>query len=79
MTIRIKRGTCILKKEADIMKRILTLALCLVLLLGVLPLHSLAAENPFVDVKESDWFYDAAIFSFLHNFILSLRKVRNPP
>ena len=46
------------------MKRILTLALCLVLLLGVLPLHSLAAENPFVDVKESDWFYDAVLWAY---------------
>ena len=45
-------------------KRILTLVLSLVLLLGVLPLHSLAAENPFVDVKESDWFYDAVLWAY---------------
>ena len=45
-------------------RRILTLALCLILLLGVLPVGVMAAENPFVDVKESDWYYDAVMWAY---------------
>lgn len=45
-------------------KRIISIVLCLCLLLSLTPvLASAASENPFTDVKESDWFYDAVLYA----------------
>ena len=46
-------------------KRILALLLCFVLAAGLLP-GALAAgeENPFMDVKTSDYFYDAVVWAY---------------
>ena len=39
-------------------KRILSLLLSIVMILGMLPMSALAANGAFSDVKTSDWFYD---------------------
>lgn len=47
-------------------KRLLSLALCLALVLSLLPTAALATETnmPFTDVKSADWFYDAVQYSW---------------
>lgn len=39
-------------------KRILSLLLSIVLILGMLPMFVLAADSTFSDVKTFDWFYN---------------------
>lgn len=39
-------------------KRILSLLLSIVMILGMLPMSALAANGAISDVKTSDWFYD---------------------
>lgn len=39
-------------------KRILSLILSIVMILGMLPMSALAANGAISDVKTSDWFYD---------------------
>lgn len=51
------------------MKRLVSLLLAVVMLLGMLPVTAIAAQdpvNPFKDVNEGDWYYDAVLYVYSH-------------
>lgn len=51
------------------MKRLVSLLLAVVMLLGMLPVTAMAAQdpvNPFKDVNEGDWYYDAVLYVYNH-------------
>ena len=48
------------------LRNALSLLLVLVLAAGLLPLTALAAQNPFVDVGEGDYYRDAVIWAYAH-------------
>lgn len=51
-------------------KKLAALLLCAVLLLGIFPVSSLAADsNPFKDVKAADWFYDGVQYAYAHGMM----------
>ena len=47
------------------MKRTLSIVICMIMLLGILPVSAALAEgNPFTDVSEDDYYYDAVIWAY---------------
>lgn len=62
-------------------KRMLSVLLCLVLLAGLLPgvLAADEGENPFTDVKESDYFYDAVIWAYTFGITTGTSKTAFSP
>ena len=45
------------------MKRLIALMLCLLMVIPVLPSNALENVNPFKDVDEAQWYYDAVIYA----------------
>ena len=50
-------------------RRILSVLLCAVLLLGLLPAASSAAELPFSDVKAKDWYHESVQYVYDHGLM----------
>ncbi|MBE6574463.1 MAG: S-layer homology domain-containing protein, partial [Ruminococcaceae bacterium] len=48
------------------MKKIISVILLSVMLLGIVPIGTIAEDSvlPFEDVKASDWFYNAVVYSY---------------
>lgn len=55
------------------MKRLFTLLLCVVMLVAAIPAVTVSAEEPFADVKESHWFYNAVNYCY-NNGLMSGMK-----
>ena len=60
--------------------RLISLALCLVLALSLLPAGVLAASaNPFTDVKASDWFYNDVLYVYENGLMQGTGKTTFSP
>ena len=73
----------------DMKKRILSLLLAIVMVVSLIPTTAFAVAdtqgasaeqaNPFADVKETDWFYDAVQYARVNGFsVAPARRPLNP-
>ena len=61
------------------MKRILALVLTLVMLLSVMPLAIFATGNPFTDVPEGAYYYDAVMWAYRSGITTGTTKTKFAP
>ncbi|MBQ9460470.1 MAG: S-layer homology domain-containing protein, partial [Clostridia bacterium] len=60
-------------------KKLISFTLAAVMLLGILPMSSLAAESVFADVRQGDWFYDAVQYAHGHGLMQGVGGGRFSP
>ena len=60
-------------------KRLISALLLLCMLAGMLPLGAFAAKNPFTDVKNSDYYYDAVLWTVERGITNGTDAVRFSP
>ncbi len=61
------------------MKKIVTLLMCVVMLIASIPVISINAAEPFDDVKESHWFYNAVNYCYNNGLMSGMKPTEFSP
>lgn len=61
------------------MKRLFTLLICVVMLIASIPVMSVNAAEPFDDVKESHWFFNAVNYCYNNNLMSGMKPTEFAP